>query len=310
MDDFLQMKKDTGKLVFLEKRLSVLRKDLDKLKLEECELKARYEKEKLDVIKMEKENIVTFFLHLTGKYHDRMEKRIQEEMDAKEALDNKKTAIKETGEEISEISSEIIRLKELSIEYEREVKIRREKLLNEESPGGEDFRRLEEEIDFYSQEAASLNHAEELAKKIIKTSESVLYSLKKAENWATFDVWTKGGIIAHMGKYSNMDQAQEKFGIIKSQIENLKNETNDIESLKDYKVKEISSSQRAIDFWFDNIFTNLSVRNQIRDNMESLSTLKRKIYAIKTELENKRKEIETELYEKESKQEQILASTK
>jgi hypothetical protein len=44
-------------------------------------------------------------------------------------------------------------------------------------------------------------------------------------------------------------------------------------------INEISSCQRAIDFWLDNIFTDWSERNQIQGNAEQIHLVLRNINA-------------------------------
>jgi hypothetical protein len=61
-----------------------------------------------------------------------------------------------------------------------------------------------------------------------------------------------------MAKYYLIDSAVESFHRLSSQLRDLKAELNDVEGLTASRLIEISSSQRTVDFWFDNIFTGLS----------------------------------------------------
>ncbi|MDR0460143.1 MAG: hypothetical protein LBH62_01705 [Nitrososphaerota archaeon] len=111
-----------------------------------------------------------------------------------------------------------------------------------------------------------------------------------------------------MAKYSNIDNAEKNFHTLSLQIGNLKTELNDVHNLTAPELNEISSTQRTIDFWFDNIFTDLSVRSQIKENTEQVKNLLNNLHTIETVLKSKLKQKETEFTENRQHEEELLLS--
>lgn len=308
MNLFLQMKKDIGRLNVLENKFRNQKFKLDKKEMEVRNLLDQYEKEKRDVLNMQEESLSLFLLRITGRFDKKMKKEMQEEIDAKMKFDAAKTDLELIREEYKTLISEILELKKVSNEYEMKVKAVRDELINSQDEKGNLFRILENQISIISRQLTEISKALSAAKKVVETSRSALESLQKAESWATYEVWMKGGIISHAAKYSHVDEAQSKFNVLSSQIKNLKSELSDVDGFLNENLSEISSSQRTVDFWFDNIFTNLSVRSKIRDNMDTLREIMGKVRNIESKLLERQKSIEREMETKESEQEEIIYS--
>jgi len=306
MDEFLQMKKDIGKLKILEKKFQKLTSEIENKNKEVSTLLNQYEKEKKDVLHMQQESLTVFIQRITGRYDKKMEKELQEEIQAKFKYDAAKAELKEMQFENRELMKEILELKKLSNDFDLKVKKRRDELLNKSDEEGDLFRKLENEVSYYAEKLTEISNALTSIRRLLDTARSAINSLQKAESWATFDVWTKGGIITHAAKYSYIDDAQSKFDVLSSQLKTLKNDLSDFDDLLYGNLSGISSSQRAIDFWFDNIFTNLSVRSQIRDNSDTLRNLMGKLTKIENTLLEKQKEYEKQISSKESEQEKML----
>jgi len=130
---------------------------------------------------------------------------------------------------------------------------------------------------------------------VTNTGERAAQHLGSAEKWATYDVWFKSGIISHMAKYDHIDNAESEFNRLDSQLKNLKKELKDVRMLDTPEISTISSSQRAVDFWFDNIFTDLNVRGKIRNDIEQLESLLSSIYKIISRLESNKTNINRKL---------------
>jgi hypothetical protein len=119
-------------------------------------------------------------------------------------------------------------------------------------------------------------------------------------------VWANAGIFSHMAKYDNIDAAQECFNRLSSQLKDLQAELKDINMLEIPDVTIIDSTTRAFDFWFDNIFTDLSVRNKIRDDIELVSNLHSLTGDMIDTLEESKTEISKKLKELEVQKDELL----
>jgi hypothetical protein len=111
-----------------------------------------------------------------------------------------------------------------------------------------------------------------------------------------------------MAKYSHIDEAERRFGVLSSQLRDLKTELADVKGMSVDGLSEISGVQRAVDFWFDNIFTDLSVRGQIMDNAAELDRLLHGIETAEAVLSAKLKQCKSELAANRRAEESLLVS--
>jgi hypothetical protein len=175
-------------------------------------------------------------------------------------------------------------------------------------PNGLRYKQLADERSAIVSQAAEIKEALRAVSRAMNTAGKIAKSLDSAEGWATFDAFTRGGIISHMAKYSHIDEAEQNFNVLSHDLMDLKSELSDVHGLSVSGLNEISSGQRTIDFWFDNIFTDLSVRGQIKDNAEQISLLLRNLESAESALNAKLREKENELAQNKQREEELLLS--
>ena len=131
--------------------------------------------------------------------------------------------------------------------------------------------------------------------------------LNSAHGWATYDVWTKGGIFSHIAKYDHVDNAQKEFNKLNYQLRALQRnflyEHGQISRISRYRCYN-----RAVDYWFDNIFTDLNVRSTIRENQEKLRRLERNIDNIILKLAKCKAQINRDINKIEYEREDLIIS--
>ena len=271
----------------------------------------QYEKESRDVEKLQKESLSSFLLRLFGKHDEKLEKEQAEEINAKLAYDRAVTKLENLIKDKDELATRISTLRTDERTYQTELRNRRTELfLNSSEPSGIRYAELEKERKSIVAQITEVEEAMRAASRVKSTANQIAKSLDSAEGWATFDAFTRGGIISHMAKYSHIDDAEKSFHTLSSRINDLKNELADVHGLTASGLTEISSGQRAIDFWFDNIFTDLSVRKQIKDNATQVTQLLKNVGATESALNVKLKEYEATLMKNKRDEEELLLSIK
>ena len=278
-------------LTALEKRMQFMQSEILKAKDEVASQLRNYERESKDVERLQKDSFSTFLFKLVGKYEDKLEKEQRDEINAKINYDRAVTHLEQLENERRELGTRITNLRLEAKIFETELDSRRQQLAGKLSePTGIHFAWLEDQRNDIISQITVIEEAQRVAARAKSTAKKVAKSLESAESWATFDVFGGRGVITNMAKYSHIDDAEEQFNILSHDLRELRDEINDVQGLT-----EISSGQRAVDFWFDNIFTSLSVRQKIVDNagqIENLITgIKRAEYALKEKLSEKEKEL-------------------
>jgi chromosome segregation ATPase len=267
------------------------------------------EQESRDVEQIQKGSFSSFLLKLVGKYEDKLEKEQRDEINAKLAYDRAAEHLEYLVREKDELASRISALRADEKTYQAELADRRIKLkLDDDKAAGIRYEELENERKAIVSQITEIEEALRAAARAKSTAHKISKSLDSAEGWATWDMFTRGGIITHIAKYSHIDDAEKNFSVLSSQLRDLKTELGDVRGLTASGLSGISSTQRGIDFWFDNIFTDLSVRSQIKDNIEQIRTLLGNISKTETALEAKLKEQEKEFEKNKKAEEDFLLS--
>jgi chromosome segregation ATPase len=282
----------------LENRISIMQNEIRKAEDEVAGLRKQYEQEHRDVEQMQKSPLSAFLLKLADKCENKLEIEQREEIEAKLALDRALTRLYGLKQSEDELSSRISALRCEKRTYQSELAIRCQELADMFSePEGARYKALEAERNSIISRITEIKEALGAAARAKSTAKDTLKFLEGAEEWATYDIFTHRGIFSHMAKYSQIDSAVESFHRLLSQLRDLKSELNDVQGLTASGLIEISSSQRTVDFWFDNIFTDLSVRGQIKDNAEKAKRLLSGINSAEAPLKSKLQTEEAKLAE-------------
>jgi len=292
----------------LEDRLVLLDEEIQEAQDDVSNLLRRYKKESRDVEQLQKESLSAFLLRLVGKYEDKLEKKQLEEINAKLAYDCAATHLDNLTQEKHELASRILALKSEEKTLNSELENRRAKITQQlTEPQGIRYAELENKRSVIISQITKLEEALRVATLADSTAQEIAASLDRAEGWATFDIFVSG-ILVHMAKYSHIDDAEKNFHILSSRLRELMYELRDIDNLSIPSLNEISSTQRTIDFWFNNIFTSLSVREKIQDNSQEISQLLITLSDIKAALESKLKVYEDSYTHNKRYEEELLLS--
>ena len=306
--DISELRDRVYSLPTLENKMADLQRELNRARNEVSALLRQYERERGDVERLEKESLSSFLLKLTGRYEDKLEREQREEISAKLAYDRAAARLESLTQERDLLGQRIGELRADERRYQTELDNRRAELGRLTGQNADRYAGLEKQRKAIIAQITEIREAISAAARAKSTALSAQESLKSAQGWATYDAFTRGGIISHIAKYSHIDSAEQNFSILSSQLRDLKTELGDVGGMSAGGLSEISSTQRAVDFWFDNIFTDLSVRGQILDNAEQLERLLRGINATESALNAKLRECETELAANRRAEETLLVS--
>lgn len=291
----------------LKNRLEKLNDRIHDAEQDLQKLLSKLNAESYDVEKLKKDSLSATILKFIGRYEGRLDKEMQEALAAKINYDKADIKVNDLKNERNEILSRITKLQDDKVFYEEELEIREKMLMNNVNAEVTiKYKKLEIAREQLVKQLLETNEASRAAIKAKDTASSAMESLESAENWATFDVWTKGGILSHMAKYDQIDNAQSEFNRLASQLKDLQKELSDVNLFDNLEMTEIGHTTRVIDFWFDNIFTDLNVRDKIRNDMEQLDRLCFQLNNIIRKLENNNSAINKKLNDIENRKKDLL----
>ena len=290
----------------LEKRLESLEAVITKSKNDVSRLLSSYEKESQDVERLQKDSFSSFLLRLTRKYEDKLEKEQRDEINAKIEYDRAVTRYEHLMNAKNELAGRISALKLEERKFLAKLDDKKDNLSSQDNIR---YRQLEDERKIIVSQITEIENALRIAARTKSVAQAIAASLNSAESWATFDVVTKGGgIITHMAKYSHIDAAEKNFNILSHNLRELNDSLKDVQGIKIGNFNEISSGQRTVDFWFNNIFTSLSVKKQVVENAHEMNRLIKTISGTESTLNSILADCEKMFLENQKQREELIVN--
>lgn len=303
----IDMRNSLTMLPVLQQRLQKLEERIVEAEKDMQSILQKYNAEAVDVDQMKKDSLSNTLLKLLKRYEGKLDKEKQEMVAAKIEYDKASVRVLDLQSERYQLSSRIQDLLENKQAYEAEL-TQREEIVKSSitSKAFLIYRKLQEEREKLSKQLVEIDEAKAVAYIVLGTAQSALEHLQSAEGWATYDIWARGGVISHMAKYNHIDNAQADFNRLSYQIKDLEKELSDIKIFETTYNMGIDSTTRMFDFWFDNIFTDLNVRDKIRNDKEDVSKLIQRIKSIITKIEENKIETLGKLTTVEDKRKELL----
>jgi hypothetical protein len=106
-------------------------------------------------------------------------------------------------------------------------------------------------------------------------------SLNSAAGWSTYDTFFGGGAIASSVKHDRLDEAWMAAATAERHLAALRSELADVPGMPPLTVQlQISSTSRMIDIWFDNVFTDMAIRDKIKSSQASVQHAAQVVFAV------------------------------
>ncbi len=306
-NSFMELKNRLAALPVLQERMKSLTGRLYQAEDDVKSLLRKYQNEALDVDALQKDSLSNTILKLVRMHEGKVNKEIEEMLSAKLEYDKAVERVKQLAQERIELANKISELNTDRNLFDSEYSARENFIKsNISAQAYSDYTELENQQRHTNQQLIETEEALTAARRVIAMASGAVKHLDSAEGWATFDVWSRGGIISHMAKYEHIDDAQAHLNRLGSLIKDFENELRDVNMLDICNYTGIDSTTRAVDFWFDNIFTDLNVRDKIRGDLYRIRKLIGQVETIKSRLENNKAKVNSILTELEIKKNKLV----
>lgn len=244
---------------------------------------AQWIKEERDVERLEKLTLSSVLASLRGNKDEEIDREKAEAYAARLRL-------QEAERQLDEIRSEI-RIRQDRVQAYQDYEVRYERLLREKEAElrGKDPVLAEKLAELERQELGLTSRKKEL-QEAIAAGRAVCSNicaaqdkLNSAEGWSTWDM-LGGGLIADALKYSSMDDAQRLMEQVQSGLRRYQAELADVAQTAAFDLQPNGFLQFA-DFFWDNIFTDWAVRDQIVQSQNRMWDLADQVKRIQSGLE-------------------------
>ena len=279
----IELKKNL--MIKIENLNSELKQQLNEFE----ELKKVLVKEEKDVRKLEGISFASLLSKLLKNREEKLEKEQKEYIEVKIKYDEFKFKISEIQNKIKNKQKRLNELENIETDYNEllDEKIKNIKLSNEESNKVKllEYENME---DSYIKERTEINEALTVGQELLDEIELALNSFESAKNWGTLDI-LGGDFLSSIAKHSKIEDATEILHKVSYLIESFNKELKDVYVNTEVLDVNISSFTKTFDIFFDNIFSDISVQNEINDGIERVVNLKAKINNVMNNLEERKR---------------------
>ena len=285
-DRILQKREETA----VEKRKRIRNEQLIEKKKEELDaLCSEMYAKKQDVDELKKNSLGNLLRKIAGSYDQSYEKEYREYVEAKLKYDEMTAAVEALQKETERLGSSIR-------QAEREIDRLYEELSGEPQ-AAEVLAELEEKKTERYQRLKELKEAVSAVENVIALAAETKKAYEEATGWATYDTFFGGGLIGDIVKYNRIDDAEELSVKLAGAAERMNKELKDVEQIYEADLSYIDSGSRLLDIWFDNIFTDYSVRSNLKENVEKLEDYIERLGRLQSELNSRIRATESEIKE-------------
>lgn len=285
LQKYEEMKADQ---IVLERKLEDKKRELDGLKQNFTNLCKKMEKEKADFDKLKKASLSQVLAKIGGNYDARCDKEYREYIEAKRLYDEAQYQVGEAQNEVSRLDAEIMDLKK---KIPEKLRFLRESF-EEGKAFGEQMDKKREELLCQRKEILEALQAVDRTKTLAKEAYNAFDSASFSAAW---DMFGGGGLWADMSKYSSLENAQNIIYAMNTAVQAMKKELADVDMIFHEEINTIDDSTRFFDVFFDNIFTDWKVKNQIEDNKSKVKRYIEKLTEVEETLKAKNQELWKEM---------------
>ena len=282
-----KLKNDVSLKSTLNCDIEMLDNNLNKEEKELRYLERQLNKEKKQMDDLNKLSISNIFTSIFKNKKSKKENQEKEYLDAKVKYEKQLLIVNSLREKIKIKRNELDKIENCEEEYDKlmEEKINVLKLQGDYFTK-EKIRLLDEKLNEYLKINEDIRKTHKLGKNLLEEVKLAKHDLEWSKKWGKVDMVAKDSM-SSIAKQNKIRKVKLKF----ENIEKLINQFN--KELEDIKINnlEFSNITFAMDIFFDNIFTDISVQRQINDSIEDIERLEDKVQNILYKLQIKNEEV-------------------
>ena len=282
-----KLKNDVSLKSTLNCDIEMLDNNLNKEEKELRYLERQLNKEKKQMDDLNKLSISNIFTSIFKNKKIKKENQEKEYLDAKVKYEKQLLIVNSLREKIKIKRNELDKIENCEEEYDKlmDEKINVLKLQGDYFTK-EKIRLLDEKLNEYLKINEDIRKTHKIGKNLLEEVKLAKHDLEWSKKWGKVDMVAKDSM-SSIAKQNKIRKVKLKF----ENIEKLINQFN--KELEDIKINnlEFSNITFAMDIFFDNIFTDISVQRQINDSIEDIERLEDKVQNILYKLQIKNEEV-------------------
>ncbi len=241
---------------------------------------AALEKENRDLEKLRHDSFSNTLLKLFGNFDRRYDKEYREIIGAKVEFDKAYAMKIAAARRVKEVEADI---------EEKKLRLRKHPDMNQV------VSERQQQILAIQHEWRETNEAEQAGLAVLEALSDIISGLDAADAISTWDLITDSCLILDFLKNDKLDAAEASLLHLEQTVYTFARELRDLDFVFESDLETISSTQRALDIFFDNLFSDWGTKVIIEKNIENLKKLQDSTEDVMESLAAKRRELETTL---------------
>jgi chromosome segregation ATPase len=288
-----RLQEQVGRKHKLTAMLRSLKAQQQELADEEKRLKSLRIKEQGDVDRLEQGSLAAFFYTVIDRKDEQLDKEREEAYAAAVKHDAVVSQLNAVNRDIYWYEEELKYLQDCEKQYKRVLAQKAELLKIKDPEHAAVIGQLEQRLSYLKIQHREINEAISAGQAALNQVESIEKKLDKAEGWGTFDL-IGGGFFSGMVKHSYLDDAQEQIEGLQILLSRFRTELADITIDADIQI-QVDGFLRFADYFFDGIFADWAVQNQINNSQKQVAGVKSQVEHVLAKLQGMKSALEREL---------------
>ena len=252
---------------------------------------ATLEKENRDLERLRHDSFSNTLLKLFGNFDRRYDKEYREIISAKVEFDKAYAMKIAAARRVKEVEADI---------EEKKLRLRniKEDVLRKHPDMNQVVSERQQQILAIQHEWRETNEAEQAEQAglaVLEALSDIITGLDAADAISTWDLITDNSLILDFLKYDKLDAAEASLLHLEQTVYTFARELRDLDFVFETDLETISSTQRALDIFFDNLFSDWGTKAIIEKNIENLKKLQDSTEDVMESLAEKKRELETTL---------------
>lgn len=294
----------------VQARQGELRKLIEEAEAQVAELSRTRDREARDVVRLEAMTLTRVLAALRGTRDDALARERAEADAAAYRLARAGAEADTLRRELAGVDARLASLRDAPAAYAAVLDEKERALAATADPRTRRLLELAEARGVAEAEVKEIAEAQQAAAAASGALLTLTKLLDSAGNWSTYDTFFGGGAIASALKHDRLDEAAAAAAIADHLIGKLNTELADVPGgAGTASTVAVDGMTRFLDVWFDNIFTDLAVRDRINQAQARARHCDQQVARIGRQLDRRQAQTRARLAEIAAEREQTLTGS-
>ncbi|MEV0428703.1 hypothetical protein [Micromonospora sp. NPDC050495] len=270
------------------RRSADLHRRADELTTQLAALRARHAREQEDVERLEGLSLTRVLASLRGARDDALARERAEADAARYRVAEAESRLEALRQEHRAAQARLGQLAAAPSNYAAVLDAKERHLNESGDPRRARLLELADERGRLTAEMHELTEAKQAARTAWQALTQVRDKLDSASGWSTYDTFFGGGAISSTIKHSRLDEAAEAAARADRCLAVLRTELAEVPGMALTAPQlAVGGLTRFVDVWFDNIFTDLAVRDRIKQAQQNVAQALQLVREVQARLEQR-----------------------